>query len=161
MEQDSRVMAEISVIPLGTGTPSVGEQVAAALRTLEAFPAVEHELTAMGTTLVGERGAVLAACEAMHAAVLAAGAGAATRSSSSTSGPTRRWTRARRWPRCSAGWQRNLRHEKWAMRSEETAVSGCVRCVETGHASCIGVGEGLAWQRRNGDGMPGLAAASM
>ena len=74
MEQDSRVMAEISVIPLGTGTPSVGEQVAAALRALEAFPAVEHELTAMGTILVGERGAVLAACEAMHAAVLAAGA---------------------------------------------------------------------------------------
>ena len=74
MEQDSRVMAEISVIPLGTGTPSVGEQVAAALRALDAYPAVEYELTAMGTTLVGERGAVLAACEAMHAAVLAAGA---------------------------------------------------------------------------------------
>ena len=75
MEQGgSRVMAEISVIPLGTGTPSVGEQVAAALRALEAFPAVEHELTAMGTTLVGERSTVLAACEAMHAAVLAAGA---------------------------------------------------------------------------------------
>ena len=70
----SRVMAEISVIPLWTGTPSVGEQVAAALRALEAFPAVEHELTALGTTLVGERGAVLAACEAMHAAVLQAGA---------------------------------------------------------------------------------------
>lgn len=76
MEQGGRrVMAEISVIPLGTGTPSVGEQVAAALRALEAFPAVEHELTAMGTTLVGDRGTVLAACEAMHAAVLAAGAG--------------------------------------------------------------------------------------
>ncbi len=75
MEQGgSRVMAEISVIPLGTGTPSVGEQVAAALRALDAYPTVEHELTAMGTTLVGERGAVLAACEAMHVAVLATGA---------------------------------------------------------------------------------------
>jgi uncharacterized protein (TIGR00106 family) len=35
---------------------------------------VRHELTAMGTTLTGELSAVLAACGAMHSAVLAAGA---------------------------------------------------------------------------------------
>jgi uncharacterized protein (TIGR00106 family) len=68
------VMAEISVIPIGTGGPSVGAIVAAALRALEAHPEVRHELTAMGTTLTGEMGAVLAACGAMHSAVLAAGA---------------------------------------------------------------------------------------
>lgn len=68
------VMAEISVAPLGTGSPSVGAQVAAAYRALSAYPRVSAELGAMGTTLTGELGAVLEACGAMHAAVLATGA---------------------------------------------------------------------------------------
>lgn len=67
------VMAEISVVPVGGGTPSVSDEVAAALRALDAHPAVRHELTAMGTTLTGELDTVLAACAAMHAAVLDAG----------------------------------------------------------------------------------------
>ena len=67
------VMAEISVIPIGTTSPSVGGLIAAALRALEAHPAVRHELTAMGTTLTGELADVLAACGAMHAAILEAG----------------------------------------------------------------------------------------
>lgn len=68
------VMAEISVVPIGTGSPSVSGEVAAALRALDAHPAVQHELTAMGTTLTGEINDVLAACAAMHTAVLDAGA---------------------------------------------------------------------------------------
>lgn len=64
------VMAEISVIPIGTAGPSVGAIVAEALRALEGHPDVRHELTAMGTTLTGELSAVLAACGAMHSAVL-------------------------------------------------------------------------------------------
>lgn len=68
------VMAEISVVPLGTGGAGVGAEVAAAVRALDRFPAVRHELTAMGTTLLGELTDVLAACAAMHAAVLEAGA---------------------------------------------------------------------------------------
>ena len=67
------VMAEISVIPIGGGAPGVSAEVAAAIRALAAFPAVRHELSAMGTTLSGELADVLAACGAMHAAVLAAG----------------------------------------------------------------------------------------
>src|SRR5262245_1297130 len=67
------VMAEISVIPIGTANPSVGGLIAAALRALEAYPAVQHELTAMGTTLTGELADVLAACCAMHTAILEAG----------------------------------------------------------------------------------------
>ncbi len=77
----------------------------------------------------------------------------------STSDPPRRWTRARRWPRCSAGWWRGASDERWAMSSGETAVGSGVRCVETGHASCIGAGEALAWQCQDGGGMPGLASA--
>lgn len=68
------VMAEISVVPLGTGSPSVGDLVAAALRAAEAFPQVTAELTAMGTTLTGELDDVLAVCGAMHTAVLRHGA---------------------------------------------------------------------------------------
>jgi uncharacterized protein (TIGR00106 family) len=68
------VMAEISVIPIGTASPSVGRLIAAALRALDDYPGVQHELTAMGTTLTGELADVLAACGAMHTAILNAGA---------------------------------------------------------------------------------------
>ena len=67
-------MAEISVIPIGTNGPSVSALVAEALRALDAYPAVQYELTAMGTTLIGEIQDVLAACGAMHTAVLESGA---------------------------------------------------------------------------------------
>jgi uncharacterized protein (TIGR00106 family) len=66
-------MAEISVIPIGTGGPSVGKLVADALKALDAHPNVRHELSAMGTTLTGELNDVLLACGAMSSAVLAAG----------------------------------------------------------------------------------------
>ena len=68
------VMAEISVVPIGTNGPSVGAIVAEALRALEGYPEVQHELSGMGTTLIGELSAVLAACGAMHSAALGAGA---------------------------------------------------------------------------------------
>ena len=67
------VMAEISVIPIGTGGPSVGKLVADALKALDAHPNVRYELGAMGTTLTGELNDVLLACGAMSSAVLAAG----------------------------------------------------------------------------------------
>lgn len=68
------VMAEISVIPIGTGGPSVGKLVADALKALAAHPNVSYELSAMGTTLTGELNDVLLACGAMSSAVLASGA---------------------------------------------------------------------------------------
>ena len=67
------VMAEISVIPIGTGGPSVGKLVADALKALDTHPNVRYELGAMGTTLTGELNDVLLACGAMSSAVLAAG----------------------------------------------------------------------------------------
>lgn len=67
-------MVEISVVPVGTGSASVGAGVAASLRALSAHPDVSVELGAMGTTLTGELNDVLLACGAMHSAVLAAGA---------------------------------------------------------------------------------------
>lgn len=68
------VMAEITVVPIGTATPSVGTIIAEAFRVLERYPQVQHELGAMGTTLIGELPDVLAACGAMHSAVLETGA---------------------------------------------------------------------------------------
>lgn len=56
------VMAAISVVPIGAVTPSVGAIIAAAFRVLERYPQVQRELSAMGTTLVGELPEVLAAC---------------------------------------------------------------------------------------------------
>lgn len=61
------VMAESSVIPIGTGGPSVGKLVADALKALAAHPNVRHELSAMGTTLIGELNDVLLACGARPA----------------------------------------------------------------------------------------------
>lgn len=68
------VMAEISVVPVGTATASVGAAVAASLRALAGHPSVSVELGAMGTTLTGALNDVLLACGAMHSAVLATGA---------------------------------------------------------------------------------------
>lgn len=45
------VTAEITVIPVGTQTPSVGEFVAHADKILENYPGIKSKLTAMGTEL--------------------------------------------------------------------------------------------------------------
>ena len=68
------VMAEISVIPIGTGGPSVGKLVADALKALAAHPNVRYELSAMGTTLTGELNDVLQPSGAMSSAMNADGA---------------------------------------------------------------------------------------
>jgi len=58
-------MMEISVIPIGTGSPSLSAYVAAVVRVLEEA-GLEYELGAMGTVVVGEVERLLAVARKMH-----------------------------------------------------------------------------------------------
>lgn len=63
------VIAVISVIPMGTKTPSVSEHVIKAIKTVGQQEEVKYQLTAMGTILEGELGKVLHVVKMMHESV--------------------------------------------------------------------------------------------
>jgi uncharacterized protein (TIGR00106 family) len=63
-------LVEVSVIPLGTGTPSVSQYVAKAERALEGEKGIKYELTAMGTIIQGELEHLLTLVGKMHRIVL-------------------------------------------------------------------------------------------
>ena len=59
-------IAEVSVIPLGTKTPSVSQYVARAVKVLEQEKGIKYEMTAMGTIIEGDLGRILAVVKKMH-----------------------------------------------------------------------------------------------
>jgi uncharacterized protein (TIGR00106 family) len=59
-------IAEVSVVPLGTRTPSVSQYVARAVKVLEREKDVRYEITAMGTIVEGDLDKILAAVKKMH-----------------------------------------------------------------------------------------------
>jgi uncharacterized protein (TIGR00106 family) len=61
-----RVVAEITVVPLGTASPSLSAYVAAAEKVLKKFPEVKSLLTPMSTILEGDMDRVIEAVKAMH-----------------------------------------------------------------------------------------------
>jgi len=63
------VIAEVSVIPMGTKTPSASDYVARAMKALAQEKRVKYQLTAMGTLLEGDLGEVLEAAKRMHEGV--------------------------------------------------------------------------------------------
>ncbi len=67
-------MLEISVVPVGTGTPSVSGYVAGAVRELEKAAGVRWRLTPMGTVVEGELENLLRLALKMHRSVFASGA---------------------------------------------------------------------------------------
>ena len=68
------IIAEISVVPIGTGTPSVSKYVAKAVTELKAL-GLKPELTAMGTIFeTKDMPLVLKAFEAVHESVFKQGA---------------------------------------------------------------------------------------
>jgi len=67
-------MMEISVVPLGTQTPSLSQYVAGAVRILQGEPGIKYELTAMGTIVEGETDKLLALAGRMHQSAFTAGA---------------------------------------------------------------------------------------
>jgi len=61
-----RVIAEISVVPLGTAGASLSGYVAACVEAAKKAPDVSYQLTAMGTILQGPLKRVLEVAEEMH-----------------------------------------------------------------------------------------------
>lgn len=59
-------VVEVSVIPMGTGTPSVSKYIARALEVLQQEDDIEYELTAMGTILEGDLDRILQVVRRMH-----------------------------------------------------------------------------------------------
>ena len=59
-------IAEISVVPLGTKTPSVSQYVAQAVKVLEQEKDIRYEMTAMGTIIEGDLDRILAVAKKMH-----------------------------------------------------------------------------------------------
>jgi len=67
------VVAEISIVPLGTGSPGVGRYVAACVGVL-ARRGIKHEVTPMGTVVEGNLDDILQAVREMHEVPFKAGA---------------------------------------------------------------------------------------
>ncbi|HIH69103.1 MTH1187 family thiamine-binding protein [Methermicoccus shengliensis] len=59
------VIAEISIVPLGTNSPSVSKYVAEAVKLIEQS-GLAYELTPMGTVVEGELGQVLELLKRVH-----------------------------------------------------------------------------------------------
>jgi uncharacterized protein (TIGR00106 family) len=66
-------IAEVSVVPLGTKTPSVSQYVARALRVLEQEKDIRYEMTAMGTIIEGDLDRILAVVKKMHEGIFGEG----------------------------------------------------------------------------------------
>jgi uncharacterized protein (TIGR00106 family) len=59
-------IAEISVVPLGTKTPSVSQYVARSVKVLGQEKGIRYEMTAMGTIMEGDLDKILAVVKKMH-----------------------------------------------------------------------------------------------
>ena len=66
-------MIEVSIVPLGTPTPSVSQYVAGAVRILQGEPDIKYELTAMGTIIEGDLERLLTLAGRMHDSAFEAG----------------------------------------------------------------------------------------
>ncbi len=69
-----KVVAEISVVPLGTGNPGVSEFVAACVDVLNKNKKISYRLTPMGTIMEGPLDEILAVTHKMHEAPFREGA---------------------------------------------------------------------------------------
>ena len=67
-------VAEISVVPIGTGSPSVSAEVARAVQILHDQSKVKYQLSPMGTVLEGDLDSIMQLAMQMHRAVFESGA---------------------------------------------------------------------------------------
>ena len=67
-------MIDISVVPVGTQSPSVSRFVAGAVKILQNEPGIKYELTAMNTIIEGDLDRLLALARRMHQSAFDAGA---------------------------------------------------------------------------------------
>lgn len=68
------VVAEVSVEPIGTGSPSMLEFVTACVEILEKQRDLKYDVTAMGTIIEGDRKRILTIVDQMHEKCLSMGA---------------------------------------------------------------------------------------
>lgn len=68
------VVAEISVVPLGTGSSSLSQYVAECMRVLEGRKDISYQLTPMGTIIEGTLDNVIDAVQQLHEVPFAKGA---------------------------------------------------------------------------------------
>lgn len=68
-------IAEVTIIPVGTGSTSLSTYVAEMQRVLEKQEGVQYQLTSMSTIIEGPLERVFAAITALHEAPFQAGAG--------------------------------------------------------------------------------------
>ncbi len=61
-----RVMVELTVVPLGTGSPAVSRYVAACLEPLKNAPDIKYQVTPMGTVVEGPLARILELATMMH-----------------------------------------------------------------------------------------------
>ena len=66
-------LVEVSIIPIGTGSPSLSRYIARAVEVLQGEKDIKYELTAMGTVIEGDLARLMALVGKMHEAVFDAG----------------------------------------------------------------------------------------
>jgi len=66
-------IAEVSVVPLGTKSPSVSQYVARAIKVLEQEKDIKYEMTPMGTVIDGDLDRILAVVKKMHEEIFGEG----------------------------------------------------------------------------------------
>ncbi len=69
-----KVMADVTIVPIGTGSTSISSYVASCDQLLKQFPDVKYRLNPMTTTLEGELDRVLELARRMHEAPFTQGA---------------------------------------------------------------------------------------
>jgi len=62
-------VVEVSIVPVGTGTPSVSSYVACAVRVLANQKELKYQLAPMGTVIEGDLDKVLSVVQKMHQSV--------------------------------------------------------------------------------------------
>lgn len=67
-------IVEVTIAPLGTGTPSISKYVAACHKVLEEAADLKHQLTPMATVIEGDLDRILAVIRQMHEVPFTAGA---------------------------------------------------------------------------------------
>ena len=69
-----QVIAQISIIPLGTATTSLSRYIAACINTVKQAQDISYQLTAMGTIIQGSLERILELTQKMHEVPFAMGA---------------------------------------------------------------------------------------
>ena len=69
-----QVIAEISIVPLGTATTSLSGYIAACINTVKQAQDISYQLTAMGTIIQGRLEQILELAQKMHEVPFAMGA---------------------------------------------------------------------------------------